>query len=137
MTPSTFLTAAKIQPTLSLNLYGQSPPWQQWTASNLPTSPTSARQLSVWSNLYKSRAVGLSSPTSIGTDRHHNPLPSPDWADRSSKKVHSTKPNSLVSVRKLFGWSLQHSDQSRGPRQTGPTVEAEMNRNARSTETNE
>ena len=25
MTPSTFLTAAKIQPTLSLNLYGQSP----------------------------------------------------------------------------------------------------------------
>ena len=69
----------------------------------------------VWSNLYKGWAVPLSSPTSIGTDRRHNPLPSPDWADRSRMNVHSTVPNSPVSVSKVFGWCLQHSDQSRGP----------------------
>ena len=79
------------------------------------TTNTSATTVGLIQPVQRLSSAAIVNNTSNWIERRHNPLPSSDWADRSRMNVHSTVPNSHVSVSKVFRWCLQHSDQSRGP----------------------
>ena len=91
MTPNTFLTAAKIKPTLPLNLYGQSP---LTAADYLQIQPvdatnTSATTVGLIQPLQRQSSAAIVTNTSIGTDRHKNPLL--DWLEYDERTKHRTE----------------------------------------------